>query len=143
MKKFIIVLGCFAIGILGVFLFLTHGESDESKALRRVETMLRGITSTDGGRSVEGDEESAIGMWWYGKHRIPDQDLFEEATDQFDRWRGKADIFPYITSFTVDDAVKQANWVIVSGTIDGAPYKMRVREDSPVAWHEFPDFEEE
>jgi hypothetical protein len=141
MKKFVLFLLLLLGGIFGVYMFITHGESDASKALRRVETMLRGITSTDGVNTTEGDEESAIGMWWYGKLRIPDQDLFEEASDQFDRWRVKGDIFPYISAYTVEDAEKQGSSVIVSGTIEGAPFKMRVPEKGPVAWHEFPDFE--
>ena len=143
MKKFIIVLVCVILGIFGVYMFISQGESDSSIALRRVETMLKGITSTDGGNSVEGDEESAICMWWCGKLRMFDRDLFEEASDQFDRWRVKGGIPLYITSYNVDDAQTQGNWIIVSGTIDGAPFKMRVPEKGPVAWHEFPDFEEE
>ncbi|MGD2086378.1 MAG: hypothetical protein PVH61_09370 [Candidatus Aminicenantes bacterium] len=141
MKKFIIGLVCVIVGFLGVYLFITHGESDASKALRRVETMLKGITSTDGGNTVEGDEESAICMWWCGKLRIFDRDIFEEASDQFDRWRIKVGIPLYITSYTVNNSEKQGNGIIVSGTIDGAPYKVRVPEDGPVAWHESPDFE--
>ena len=140
MKKFIVVLGCVIVGIFAVYLFITQGESDASKALRRVETMLKGITSTDGGNTVAGHEESAICMWWYGKLRIPDRDLFEEASDQFDRWRGKGDIFPYITSYTVDNAEKQGGAFVVSGTIEGAPFKMRVPENGPIAWFELPDF---
>ena len=143
MKKYIIVLVGVVLGIFGVFMFITHGESDASKASRRVETMLKGITSTDGGNTVEGDEESAICMWWCGKLRIPDRDLFEEASDQFDRWRGKGDIFPYITGYTIDNAEKQGSSVIVSGTIEGAPFKMRVPEKGPVVWREMPDFEQE
>ena len=129
--------------VIGLLLFFSEGESDESKALRRVEIMLKGITSQDGGSTTEGDEESAICMWFMGKVRILAQDLFENACEGFDRWKRKGGLGLYIKEYTIGEARQQAKSVIVSGTINGAPFEMEIPEKGPITWKKPPFNDEE
>jgi hypothetical protein len=141
MKKCII----FVVFVVAVSLAfqMCGGETAAQKAKRRVETMLNGITSQDEGRTLKGDEVSALCMWWNGSLRSFDGEMPDKISDAFDRWRTKGDVLSYITEFTITDAESSGVGVVVSGTIEGAPFKMQVTPGKPITWLQPPVFEEE
>jgi hypothetical protein len=142
MRKYMGFVALVIAGVIGLFIFISEGGPDESKALRRVETILQGITSQDGGNTTEGDEEAAICMWFMGRVRIHDQDLFDDAAEVFERWKRKGGLGLYIKEYTIGEARQQGKSVIVSGTIDGNPFEIEIPEKGPIAWKK-PPFNDE
>lgn len=128
--------------VVSLALHMCMGESSAQKAQRRVETILNGVTSLDEGRTTKGNEFAALCMWWNGTLRSLDGERPDKISDAFDRWRVQGDILDYITKFTITDAAESGRAVIVSGTIEGAPFKMRVIEKQPITWEQVPQWEE-
>jgi len=139
MKKFTVLF--LAVVILVLMVVNIGCESDSRKAKVRMQAVFDGITRQGGG--VKTDEETAICTWYMGTARLADFGVFEAASDGFDKWRREGDIFPYIDSYTITGTEDAGRAVIVSGTIDGAPFKVRVVERKPVRWVEIPEYEEE
>lgn len=140
MKKHIIFVA-FVVVVSLVF-HMCSGPSTQ-KAEHRVETILNGITSHDEGRTVKGNEFSALCMWWNGTLKGLSGDTPDRISDAFDRWRTQGDVMAYITEFTITGTERSSVGVVVSGTIEGAPFKMQVVEGKPVTWLQTPAFEKE
>lgn len=103
-------------------------------AKKRVEMILKGIHVKQEGNPTEGNEETAICQWWSGKARIMDHEVLGRASDAFDEWRKEAGIFPYISEYTIDNAVADGDDVIVFVTIEGMPMSMRVPDGDEITW---------
>ena len=110
------------------------GDKKIDKAKKRVEMILKGIHVKEEGGATVGNEETAISQWWSGKARILDHEALSRASDAFDGWRREADIFPYISEYTIENAVTDGDDVIVFVTINGMPMGIRVPDYDQVAW---------
>ena len=139
MKKFTVLF--LAVISLVLLVVNTGCESDSRKAKVRMIAVFDGITKQGGG--VKTDEETAICTWYMGVTRLADFGVFEAASDGFDKWRREGNIFPYIESYTITEVEDVGRAVIVSGTIEGSPFKVRVVEGKPVRWVETPEAAEE
>lgn len=128
-----------------IFLLLaaanTGCEGKQKQKIRnaktRVEAILRGITQKEESGPAVGDEETALCRWWRDKARLLDRDELEAASDAFDEWRKEMNIFPYISEYTVDNAVMDGNDVIVFVTLDGVEVAMRVPEKDRISWTDY------
>jgi hypothetical protein len=74
---------------------------------------------------------------------INDPGAFGIASDAFDNWRRGAGIFPYIREFTIDEDASVVKGVepftvIITGTIDGAEFSMKVPKGNAIEWLEAP-----
>jgi len=131
-----------------------------SRAARsRVHAVLQGIQKRKDGTGIVGDEQLAICRWYADTGFLANMDALNHATDDFDAWRMGANF--YIEEYTIDkielekkleliheddnnrknDRKTAEPWVfIVSGTIDGADYSMRVPEGDTISWIQSPWF---
>lgn len=142
MKRNLIWLG---LGILvlvgggfGLARMFTAGEAHSAQ--ERVRRVFDGMKSG-------GDLQKAIFLWWNGSLKMPigGQEEFNRAADGFEAWKAEREI-KQVSSYEIKDAVvveeakglRQA-LVIVSGTVDGQDFKMRVRQGEPIAWVPGPD----
>jgi len=144
-KQTLLTLGIFVLAV--IFISLNMGCSSEGGAVRdarvRVDTVLKGIKLVEGSDDlVEGDEQTALCQWYVGAYVINDPFAFSKASDDFDRWRRDAGIFPYIRDYTITEAkiVKGVSPVtaIVSGTINGMAFKMSVPKGDEITWLQAP-----
>lgn len=124
-------------GDLGISIDRLLSGSPEEAAERRVRQVLEGLKlDGDGGRTTA--FQAAICQWDSGVNVLQDRDEFEQAYDNFDRWRDAGGInHRKLTSYTVDgsEIVQEDPPVVnVSGTIEGRPFEMRVPHERPISW---------
>jgi hypothetical protein len=103
----------------------------------RVKAILKGIKVNfeDGRHSF--DEQTAICRWYADVAIITDGGTFSQACDSFDAWRREGGLFPNINDFTVEEVKLEEGSkmvYIVSGTVDGSRYVMRVPDNDTVSW---------
>lgn len=125
-------------------------ESTDSELIRakagaasRVNAVLKGICSRD--RDVPpGEEESlAIAKWYADAEEITDRKRFYEAAREFDEWCREGGLLPTIKEHEVsyDDVEREKDSItifLVSGTIDGRPFVMRVPKEGSLSWEKAP-----
>ena len=148
MKKYLAFMILLFVIIPGILFFFSKKEpadnSEESvveDALIRVETVLSGLTSSDEGATYEGDQEDGLRAW-YGPMGLFKKISSELASEKFDEWREIGDLGLYINKYTVDDGQISGRTVIVSGTINDAPFKIRVpTKKGHMLWVEIPKFD--
>lgn len=110
--------------------------SPEDAAKTRVKTILEGL-KTDGNTNGL-PLQTAICQWDSGLVVIKDRDEFEQAYDAFGTWRDERDInHRKISGYTITggEVIQETPpVVIVSGTIEDRPFKMRVPDKRRVSW---------
>jgi len=114
---------------------LTAG-SPEAAAEARVKKILGGLQKDADGDSLT--FQAAICQWDSGLDAIQDQGELEQAYDHFSEWRDQFDInHRKITDYEITkvELVQQNPPVaMVSGTIEGRAFKMRVPDKRRVSW---------
>lgn len=140
LKKFILTVA----SLVALLSFIKHCDfgfdQRMQKAVKRVETVLGGITQKDGYSAH--DEQLALCRWWKDVYLITDMGEMNGASNAFDRWRMRGNIFPTIGQFKITGAKRLDNpkqfIAIVSGTIDGRHFSMRVPEHDTISWFDIP-----
>ncbi|HSK79399.1 MAG TPA: hypothetical protein VLQ45_23300 [Thermoanaerobaculia bacterium] len=114
---------------------LMDGSPDKA-AEKRVRNVLEALKLDGDGESTT--FQAAICQWDSAVNVLQDRDEFEQAYDNFDRWRDAGGInHRKITSYEVtgSEIVQEEPPVVnVSGTIEGRPFKMRVPYERPISW---------
>jgi hypothetical protein len=108
---------------------------------KRVDVIFKGIKTADYGRSVVGDEQLAICQWYANVPFLSDMGTLNIATDEFDLWRRRGGIFPYIVEYTIDKVKLirgTKNTYRVYGTINGSDYIIRVPAGDTITWERTP-----
>ncbi len=119
-------------GRCGLGYMFTSGEahSAQERVRRIFDGMKRG-----------GDRQAAIALWKHGTLHLPGgMDAFNQAATEFEAWEAEkelAGISQY--EITGSEVVKETGrlgeaTVIVSGTIDGMPFRLRVVQGWAVEW---------
>lgn len=116
---------------------LTTG-SPENAAKERVKTILEGLKKSGGTNDLA--FQAAICQWDSGLDAIQDQGEFEQAYDHFSEWLDEYDInHRKISGYEITNVeLVQENppVAMVSGTIEGRKFKMRVPYKRRVSWAE-------
>jgi hypothetical protein len=112
----------------------SYGEHEtKTNAKARVTTILEGIKKARG-RS----DQKALCLWYDGSIYINDEHEQGFASDNFDRWRVSGGIGKGLGAFEVTEAVVEPDaevpTALVSGTIDGKPFSMRVPKEKMISW---------
>jgi hypothetical protein len=129
-----------SIGIIIINMGCSAEAYDIKIAKARVNTILTGIQLREGSDELtRGDEQTSICQWYKGVVVINDPGVFGIACDAFDNWRREAGIFPYIREFTINEDAKvlkgvEPFTVIVTGTIDGSAFSMKVPKGAMIEW---------
>ena len=133
-----LLIGMLVIAALGYGVVRMAFPSYDKTATKRVSEMLKNMN--EGGTSTSGPAEAAACLWAAGAYRITDNARLSWASDNFDKWRRAKNLYRKTGDFTVDSAelVKDApeDTAIVSFTLEGKPYKVRVPKDHAIAWEE-------
>lgn len=128
------------LGACGLIEGAIKGSAVERQTKNRVNIILTGIKEEGGGSGTK--LQTAISMWWADKMLISDLRELGDAQDAFERWQREANIYPKISSFEVEEAeiVEDADvaTAIVSGTINGKAFKMKVPSRGRVSWVQKP-----
>jgi hypothetical protein len=110
--------------------------SPEDAAKTRVKFILEGL-KTDGDTN-ELPLQTSICQWDSAVGVIQDRTEFEQAYDAFDIWRTEFDInHRKISGYTIagSEIIQETPPVVlVSGTIEDRPFKMRVPDKRRVSW---------
>ncbi len=102
----------------------------------RVTTVLEGSRSSGGTATI--GQQTAVCQWHAGKNILMDPAELDRAVDAFDRWRQEAGIYNNLTSFNIEsvEIVEESvpETAIVSGTINGEQFKMKVPDRQRISW---------
>ena len=129
----------FLIGLLvvgGLLIGLTKAAfpSYESVAETRVKNVLNGMKE---GTGTGAKVETAMAMWADNKLRITDRDRLNWATDNFDNWRMKKDLYRKTGEYEIEsvEMVKGSeDTAIVEFKLEGKKYKVLVPKDAAISW---------
>lgn len=133
-----------SMGIIIINAGCSGEQYDIKSAKTRVTTVLKGIQLREGSEELTvGDEQTSICQWYAGVVVINDPGVFGVASNDFDSWRRDAGIFPYIREFTVNEDANivkgvEPVTVIVTGTIDGTEFSMKVPKGNTIEWLDAP-----
>jgi hypothetical protein len=119
-------------GRCGLGYMFTSGEAHSAR--ERVRRILDGM-------KAGGDRQAAIALWKLGTLYVPGgMEAFNQAATEFEAWEAAKEI-TRVTQYeiTASEVVKETGRLteataIVSGTIDGTPFRMRVVQGKPVEW---------
>jgi hypothetical protein len=110
--------------------------SPEAAAQDRVKKILEGLKKDADGDSLA--FQTAICQWDSELDAIQDQGEFEQAYDHFSEWRDEFDInHRKISGYEITkvELVQESPPVaMVSGTIEGRQFKMRVPHKRRISW---------
>lgn len=120
------------VGRWGLSHMFTSGEAHSAR--ERVRRVLDGMKRG-------GDRQAAIALWKEGTLHLPGgMEAFNEAATAFEAWEAEAGI-TRVTECEIRGAEVSEETgrlgeatVIVSGTIDGEPFRMRVVQGRPIEW---------
>jgi hypothetical protein len=135
-KKVLITIGAIVFlvvaGKCGLGYMFTSGEANSAK--ERVRRILDGM-------KTGGNREQAIALWKLGTLHIPGGiEAFSMAADEFDAWEAEHELVGMGTyeitnaEVTAETGKLGEATVIVSGTIDGRPFKFKVVQGTPIRW---------
>ena len=126
----VVALGAVLAIFLAVKIMFSSGEAHHART--RVTELMRNMT---------GANNSELAMQrWFGGSLPRDPDTADALIQQHDEWRISHDLKP-VKTFEVTDAKETgvvdnfgAAEVVVSGTVNGKPFRMKVQRGRPVAW---------
>jgi hypothetical protein len=105
-------------------------------ANQRVTRMMLGWA--EGGENLTVDVQTAIAQWYEGAAFIPERDVLGQASMDFNAWRREKNLNRKIESWEIVSVTAEPETdppvSIVSVTIEGEPYAMRVQEGQPIEW---------
>ena len=145
-KQSLLILAIFvlSIGIVIINMGCSAEQYEIRSAKSRVNTILKGIQLQEGSDELtQGDEQTSICQWYANVVVINDPGAFGIASDEFDNWRREAGIFPYIREYTIDEDAEVVKGVepftvILTGTIDGSAFSMKVPKGATIEWLDAP-----
>jgi hypothetical protein len=119
-------------GRCGLSYMFTSGEAHSAQ--ERVRRMLDGMKQG-------GNRQQAIALWKLGSFNIPGGiEAFSAAADEFDAWEAENELVG-LSQYEITGAEVTAETgklgeatVVVSGTIDGRPFKFKVVQGQAVEW---------
>jgi len=117
-------------------LIATEGTADSAK--HRVAFILQ--TIKDHGSSTDKELQTAICRWDRDKIVISDKDELGLASDAFDVWRQKAEIYPTLSSYEIADKVEEKGptdpdkTFYVQAKVDGSWHWIRVPLNARISW---------
>ena len=86
-----------------------------------------------------GETSLGISLWAKNRRNLDSGEL-AGASNQFDNWRRAKDIYRQVGPFTVDKVEvlkgEPVPTAIVTFTLEGKQYKIRVQKDRPITWEE-------
>jgi hypothetical protein len=121
-------------GRCGLSYMFTSGEAHSAQ--ERVRRMFDGMKRG-------GNRQQAIGLWKLGTFNIPGGlEAFSAAADEFDAWEAEHELVG-LSQYEITDAevteetgkLGEAT-VIVSGTVDGRSFRLRVVQGQAIEWLE-------
>jgi len=116
----------------GVLFYAASGPSYQTVATRRVKSILTELHASKG--------SSLAVKYWYNNNQPMEMSELMRASDNFDRWRQKKDLYRQIGEFSVVDAevLKEITTptAIVRFNVEGHEYRVKVTKDLPLAWVE-------
>lgn len=117
-------------GRCGLSYMFTAGEAHSAQ--ERARRILEGL-------KAGGNREASIGLWKFGTLHVP-AGTFDMVASEFEAWERDHEIAG-VTEFEVKSAevVEETGrlgeaTVIVSGTIDGRPFRWRLVQGQAVEW---------
>ena len=120
----------------GMTMETLESGSPEAAAEKRVKKILEGLEKEGDGNGFA--LQAAICQWDSGLDVISDQGELEQAYDHFSDWRDEFDInHRKISGYEITkvELVQESPPVaMVSGTIEGRKFKMRVPDKRRVSW---------
>ena len=121
-------------GRCGLGYMFTSGEAHSAE--ERVRRMLDGMKQG-------GNRQQAIALWKLGTFNIPGgMDAFNMAATEFEAWEAEHELVGMETyevtgaEVTAETGKLGEATVVVSGTVDGRPFKLRVVQGRAVQWIE-------
>lgn len=131
-----LVIGLIVVAALLGLLVKTAFPGYEKVAATRVTNVLNGMKE---GTGTGTKAETAMAMWAEGKLRITDRDRLSWASDNFDKWRRKKKLYRQTGEFTIDSVEvtkddEQYKEALVTFTLEGKRYQVRVPSNSAIAW---------
>lgn len=116
----------------GILFYAAAGPSYQKVATRRVNSILAELHASKG--------SSLAVKYWYNNNQPLEMSELMRASDSFDRWRQKKDLYRQIGEFNVVDAevVKGVTvpTAIVRFKVEGNEYRVKVTKDLPITWVE-------
>lgn len=108
----------------------------QDKAKERVSGVLEGVKK--GGADTTLDVQRAICLWYNGSTML-EVGTLSRASDLFTVWQGEGHIARHISGYEVTGAEESGNGsIVVSGTIEGKPFRIRVVPGEPLSWVKAP-----
>jgi hypothetical protein len=120
----------------GLTMSTLESGTPEAAAEKRVKTILEGLKKDGGGNGIA--LQTAICQWDSAIDVIQDRDELEQAYDHFSDWLDEFDINHRKISgyeiIQVELVQKSPPVAMVSGTIEGRQFKMRVPDKRRISW---------
>jgi hypothetical protein len=121
-------------GRCGLSYMFTSGEAHSAE--ERVRRIFDGMKQG-------GNRQQAIALWKLGTFNIPGGiEAFSAAADEFDAWEAENELVG-LSQYTITDAKVTGETgklgeatVVVSGTVDGRPFKFKVVQGRAIEWIE-------
>ncbi len=130
-----------AISLIPLIAILGSCEIYEQAEMKhRVKARVTGVLegSRTGGGKPKVTQQTAICRWYADKAFISDYQELDKASDSYDRWRRQGGIYRELTSFEITTVEileeSQPKTALVSGTINGKPFQMKVPDGQPISW---------
>jgi len=118
--------------VAAMIVYAAAGPSYNKVALARVNRVLSEMHS-------EKTSQFAVTFWFKNK-KILDTTEMSIASDGFDRWRQKKDLYRQVGDYSVIDSKvidgEKVPTAIVRFTLEGKEYRVRVPKDLPISWEE-------
>jgi hypothetical protein len=117
---------------------LISTEGTPEAARHRVSFVLQ--TIKDHGSSTDKELQTAICRWDQDKVVLSDRDELGLASDAFDLWRQKGNIYPTLATYEVADKVEEKGpsdpdkTFYVQAKVDGTWHWVRVPMNSRISW---------
>lgn len=106
------------------------------KAKARVNAVFEGLQRDAAGGG--GYMQSAVASWARGADLLSDQDALAKADEEFRAWAQQKQLYRKIDSYEIVDARPEGGMLsdtaIVSVKVEGTIYRIRVRNEAPMAW---------
>jgi len=122
----------FIVAAVGLMMYVLTGPSYDKIARERVNRLLSEM-------HAEKTSQFAVTFWFKNK-QILDSSEMSIASDTFDRWRQKKDLYRKVGDYSVIDSKvvdgEKVPTAIVRFVLEGKEYRVRVPKDLPISWED-------
>jgi hypothetical protein len=120
------------VAAVGLMMYMLMPPSYDKIAKERVNRVLSEM-------HAEKTSQFAVTFWFKNK-KILDNTEMSIASDAFDKWRQKKDLYRQVGDFSVIDSKvvegEKVPTAIVRFMLEGKEYRVRVPKDLPISWDE-------